>query len=269
MPRPRSTCSNLFGADENPPFFALRQLARPHAVARARDDGLEVEVIGPRATNSVASTVIAKSTWSLMMQRGWVVPNETSEDWRISNAGRIALKRAISRAGAPEAGEMGASREGGIQVRRHTSPSVPGQNGCESPLQWLSRRRDRQGRPLISEAQFDAGERLRADFTYGSMMPSVTSRWTPVAAGTSPGTRADRELELQDGQLRARERFRSALAAVGPEFSSILVDVCCHLKGLEEIERHSGWPQRSAKIVLLLALSALARHYGFVPSSRA
>jgi hypothetical protein len=42
----------------------------------------------------------------------------------------------------------------------------------------------------------------------------------------------------------------------------VLIDVCCHLKGLEVAERANGWPQRSAKIVLQLALTALARHCG-------
>jgi hypothetical protein len=139
----------------------------------------------------------------------------------------------------------------------------PTRNAAESPIAWLYSRRDSAGNALITEAQFNAGERLRKDFSFAQMSPSITQSWSASGGGGSgrrgaPGA----GVEMADRVIAAGERVRRALDAVGPELSGILLDVCCFLKGLEDAERKARWPQRSGKIVLGMALSALARHYG-------
>ncbi len=133
-------------------------------------------------------------------------------------------------------------------------------NLSESPLAALYRRKGADGSAFITEDEFHAGERLRADFTRGSLMPSVTSRRDGVAGGRghgSPGGIA----ELTDMALASRMRVERALEAVGPELGGVLVDVCCFLKGLETVERERQWPVRSAKMLLRAGLAALHRHY--------
>lgn len=130
----------------------------------------------------------------------------------------------------------------------------------ESPLAWLARRR------AIGPDQLAAGERLRGDFTRGQMMPSLSASWSPVRSGGGGAGGVQRD--LTEAALAARLRVERALATVGPELSGILIDVCCFLKGLETAERERGWPARSAKIVLGLALTRLAGHYGISALAR-
>lgn len=144
------------------------------------------------------------------------------------------------------------------------SAARPGVNLKESPLGWLRQRRDRNGAPLISDAEFEAGERLRADFWFAQLTPRVTASWD-ASAGQAGRTRSSpgAGVDLADNVIAARDRVNRALSAVGPELSGMLVDVCCHLRGIEEAERGGGYPQRAGKVVLQLALQVLARHYGF------
>jgi hypothetical protein len=143
--------------------------------------------------------------------------------------------------------------------------AAPHFNEAESPLAWLRSRKDKKGRPLISAEQFMAGERLRGDYERSMMGSRVTASWEMRASGPGGGNRA---ADVSDCALTAREHFHRALDVVGKELSSILVQVCCLAAGIEQAERILDLPQRSGKAVLGLALTGLARHYGFIACER-
>jgi hypothetical protein len=144
---------------------------------------------------------------------------------------------------------------------------APGYNASESPLAWLRQRRDKRGNPLISQAEFEAGERLRTDFWRAHMNPRVTASWSEAAQiYRRQRTRGPCHIEEADRVIIARQQVNRALAAVGPELSGYLLDVCCFLKGLEQIEREANLPARSGKELLRVALRSLARHYGLIKS---
>jgi hypothetical protein len=155
-----------------------------------------------------------------------------------------------------KAGRRAPSRPGSGDARQ-----TPDFNADESPLAWLARRKDKMGQPLISEQEFAAGERLRRDFTLAQMSPRITTNWSGLLTGGGGGRVSPTDvLDVREAVIEAEARVRSALAAAGPDLAGILIDVCCLLRGLEVSEKSGGWPQRSGKVVLQIALRQLARH---------
>ncbi|MEP3628893.1 MAG: DUF6456 domain-containing protein [Hyphomicrobiales bacterium] len=132
-------------------------------------------------------------------------------------------------------------------------------NQNESPLARLYHRRGRSGGRLLSKIQFEAGECLRRDFEASRMSPKLGMTLGPKVDG---GGYRDAASSAMTGSIAAKQRTEQAMATVGPELGTLLLDVCCYLKGLELIERERQWPVRSAKVVLGVALNQLAVHYG-------
>lgn len=143
--------------------------------------------------------------------------------------------------------EEGPRRGGEARGKRRTVTV----NLAESPLSWL------HARGHLDERLFDAGERLRADYERAQLAPSITMRWDPVRVRTT----GERGLTHGERQLAARARFDGAIAAAGRGLEDILWRVVCAGEALPEAERGLGWPARSGKLVLRLALDRVADFY--------
>jgi hypothetical protein len=128
-------------------------------------------------------------------------------------------------------------------------------NLAESPLTWL------RVRGHVSARQFEAGERVRADYEMAALGPRVTMRWDAALAARGRRGAPD-GLDPTLVQIAAKRRFDGAVAAAGPGLSDILWRVVCAGEGLVPAEKALGWPSRAGKLVLGLALDRVADHYG-------
>jgi hypothetical protein len=130
----------------------------------------------------------------------------------------------------------------------------------ESPLLWLRRHRDAHGKALIDDDAFAAGERLRADITRAALLPGVTMDWSRF--GSSGVTGFGQRQDPHDTAIAARQRVHAAMDVLGHELAGFLIDTCGFLISLQDAERQRGWPARSGKLAMRIALRQLARHYG-------
>lgn len=124
-------------------------------------------------------------------------------------------------------------------------------NLAESPLCWL------HARGHLDDRLFAAGERLRADYERAQLGANVTMRWDPVRVKST----GDQGLTATERQIAAKARFDGALREAGSGLQDVLWRVVCAGEALPEAERALGWPARSGKLVLKLALDRVANFY--------
>lgn len=155
---------------------------------------------------------------------------------------RSLTERAIDAEGRPLPGKP---------TRGRRSVTV---NVAESPLSWL------RARGLVDARQFEAGERLRSDYETAALAPRITMRWDP--APVARGRRgSDAPLDPGSAQIAAKRRFDAAIAATGRSLSDILWRVVCAGEAMPAAEQALGWPARSGRVILTIALDRLADHY--------
>ena len=142
----------------------------------------------------------------------------------------------------------------GVPVRKGRLARSVTVNLAESPLSWL------RARGHVTARHYDAGEALRRDYELSQLAPRVTMQWdAPPAGKTARGV--PEGLSPGEAQIAAKDRFAAAIAALGPGLEDIAWRVLCAGEGLKSAEGGLGWPARSGKLVLTLALDRLADHY--------
>ncbi len=139
-------------------------------------------------------------------------------------------------------------RRGEATGKKRRSVTV---NLGESPIAWL------HSRGHIDARLFDAGEALRSDYERAQLSANVTMRWDAVRIKST----GDTGLSGTEKQVAAKHRFDGALNLAGKGLEDILWRVVCAGEGLPEAEKTLGWPARSGKLVLKLALDRVADYY--------
>jgi hypothetical protein len=229
----------------------LRRLADKHLFL-APEAGAQFALAGSKRAGRImrVSAVIV----SEFRSRGWIVPRGTTPetfalgdvgaDWLVGSGADVfgATKPFLSQ-------RRVMTKDGALTVNV---------NELESPLARL------RFRGQLTPVQYEAGERLRQDFTLAGLMPRLCADLTAPISNSARGASS---VPMTEKLIAARQRFRLAMASVGPGLSDLLFDVCCHLKGLETVEATNAWPVRSAKVVLYIALDRLAAHYGIATRS--
>ncbi|WP_428150297.1 DUF6456 domain-containing protein [Brevundimonas sp.] len=173
---------------------------------------------------------------------GWVERSAPTElpSPRPGAPGRIEGERAIM------------EPDGRLTVRRA--------NLGESPIAWLARRKDVDGRPWLGPAEIAAAERLRLDVELAQSGPSMTMRWDALPRTGGSGSSA--RVEPGDRALAAGRRAARALASIDPRTRALVEQVCVRQGSLQLAEQEAGFRRREGKTVLKTGLQTLARHYG-------
>lgn len=127
-------------------------------------------------------------------------------------------------------------------------------NLAESPLAWLGARK------LVSERQLVAGEMLRRDYERAALPQRTTMQWdAPPNEKVARGSQSHGATTL--AQIDAKARFDGAIAAAGAGLADILWRTVCAGETVPTAEKALGWPTRSGRLVLLLALDRVADYY--------
>jgi hypothetical protein len=223
-------------------------LARPGAWMGAEADGGYAIRLAPTRRARVNLTIDEAIFLALVELPGL----------RVRSKGGWTLRAEVEAGEAPAPGRPGIIDGTRTIMQADGRPVAHAANLGETPIAWLARRRDSEGRPWLTPAQVAAGERLTREAEAALSGPSLTMRWDALPRS---GGGSSARMEPGDRALSAGRRVALALDACGPRLRGIVQQVCIQGSALSLAERELGLGRRRGKILLQQGLQALADHY--------
>jgi len=107
-------------------------------------------------------------------------------------------------------------------------------NRSLSAMDRLYKRRDKNGQTLLSDAEYEAGQRYARDYALAGYDVLATQNYI----------------------------LKNANSAIGKGLDKVIIAVCCLDHSLSQVERAEKWAAASGLTILKLGLSALADYYG-------
>jgi len=177
--------------------------------------------------------------------------------YKLTPAGAARVRRSQAEPGeafaaqhAPMVPRPIVDQDGDIRIARGLDPL--------GALRRLTQLRDANGAPWFGADEMAAASRIRSDWEAGQAGLTRGVDWTDAPrSGERRGPDNGRESAMARG-LDARARLDRALGRLAPPLRRAVTALCLDDCGFETFERREGWPIRSAKVALKLALSQLA-----------
>lgn len=166
--------------------------------------------------------------------------------YRLSELGRITLDKHPAPKGFAEGQAGFAGRDDQAEDQRPWRYGAP-----ESPVALLARRRGVDGDVFLPTELLVTAERVQEDYELARLNQTDFFSLDDVQRARAIGV----------AQRRSLQRLQGALAHWGPDLGAIVLRCCCQLQGLAQTEKELGWPARSGKLVLRIALERLRDYH--------
>lgn len=148
----------------------------------------------------------------------------------------------------------------GISLNR-TAKVLAKNDDDYAPILKLYNRQRHMQHKYLNDIHVQAGQRLFENFVSSNLQPNVTMNWEKLSSAPQPHYTGAKDAGFGERLYIARKQLYEALKHVGEDFAVILVEVCLFGNGLEASEKSLGWPARSGKLLLTMALDKLAEYF--------